>query len=191
MPSSETIRFIRGVVLALLVICGVAWTLGNFRGCWTVQAAAPRPVAHDINLPMDHPPLKTTKKAAWLCLAEAIYFEAGGEPWDTKAAVAATVWTRARMKEYPHSLCGVVYEPDQFSWTADPNRQIATNSTVWKDIVHMAKTWTDPSMGDWLRVRYDFPTNFHDLSVRPTWAHQLRSPRLIGQLMFYSRPEAH
>ena len=56
------------------------------------------------------------------CLAENIYHEARGEPTDGRYAVAWVTMNRVDSREFPSSICGVVYQEvkgvAQFSWTA-------------------------------------------------------------------------
>jgi spore germination cell wall hydrolase CwlJ-like protein len=51
------------------------------------------------------------------CLAKAIYFEARGEPKEGMVEVANVVLNRVKSGKFPSSICGVVYQPKQFSWT--------------------------------------------------------------------------
>lgn len=55
--------------------------------------------------------------AAVLCLAINIYHEARGEPVIDQIAVAAITMNRVKDRDYPDSVCEVVNQPYQFSWT--------------------------------------------------------------------------
>ena len=44
------------------------------------------------------------------CLGNAIYYEAALEPQDGQRAVAQVVLNRVRNLNFPHSICGVVYQ---------------------------------------------------------------------------------
>lgn len=50
------------------------------------------------------------------CLAETIYHEARGEPFDGQRAVASVVLNRTDIPEFPSEICKVVYQPGQFAW---------------------------------------------------------------------------
>jgi spore germination cell wall hydrolase CwlJ-like protein len=58
------------------------------------------------------------------CLAKNIYFEAGGEPFEGKVAVAQVTINRAESGKFPKDICQVVYQKNvvyekvlcQFSW---------------------------------------------------------------------------
>jgi len=75
-------------------------------------------------------PIKTTYNALTAdtkkqvtCLAENIYFEAGHEPKEGKAAVAFVTFNRIRSGNYGDSVCEVVQQKTngtcQFSWYCD------------------------------------------------------------------------
>jgi len=53
-----------------------------------------------------------------LCLTLAIYHEARSEPIEDQVGVAAVTMNRVGSKGFPNSVCGVVYSPRAFSWTA-------------------------------------------------------------------------
>ena len=58
------------------------------------------------------------------CLTKNIYYEAGGEPFEGKVAVAQVTMNRAESGKFPSDICGVVYQKNvvyekvicQFSW---------------------------------------------------------------------------
>jgi N-acetylmuramoyl-L-alanine amidase len=51
------------------------------------------------------------------CLAEAIYHEARGESKLGQQAVALVTLNRTKHSRYPKSICAVVYQKGQYSWT--------------------------------------------------------------------------
>ena len=53
------------------------------------------------------------------CLAQNIYFEAGFEPGEGMDAVAHVTLNRVANERYPDSVCDVVWQKGQFSWTRD------------------------------------------------------------------------
>jgi N-acetylmuramoyl-L-alanine amidase len=56
---------------------------------------------------------------ALACLAEAVYYEARGEPTQGRAAVAYVVLNRAESGKFPETPCAVVAEGCQFSYRCD------------------------------------------------------------------------
>jgi N-acetylmuramoyl-L-alanine amidase len=55
-----------------------------------------------------------------LCLAEALYFEARSEPLDAQLLVAEVIYNRVESEEFPNTICEVVYQKNQFSWSKNP-----------------------------------------------------------------------
>jgi spore germination cell wall hydrolase CwlJ-like protein len=53
------------------------------------------------------------------CLVRNVYHESRGESAIGQAAVAHVTLNRVRSPAYPDSVCGVVWQRDQFSWTND------------------------------------------------------------------------
>ncbi len=54
------------------------------------------------------------------CLAKAIFFEARGESYAGKVMVANVVLNRTKFgKPFSNTICGVIYQPRQFSWTSN------------------------------------------------------------------------
>ena len=52
------------------------------------------------------------------CLAKAIFFEARGESYAGKVMVANVIVNRTKFgKPFPNTICKVVYQRNQFSWT--------------------------------------------------------------------------
>lgn len=51
------------------------------------------------------------------CLAANIYHEARGESYTGQVAVANVVMNRVQSKRWPNTVCGVVFQRYQFSWT--------------------------------------------------------------------------
>lgn len=69
------------------------------------------------------------------CLAKNIYYEAGGEPFEGKVAVAQVTMNRVANSQFPNDVCKVIYQKNifyervvcQFSWTCD--REVAFRPT--------------------------------------------------------------
>jgi hypothetical protein len=61
------------------------------------------------------------------CLAKNIYYEAGSEPFEGKAAVAQVTINRVNSGQFPGDICKTIYQKNvfyekvicQFSWTCD------------------------------------------------------------------------
>jgi N-acetylmuramoyl-L-alanine amidase len=66
------------------------------------------------------------------CLALNIYFEARGEAAEGQLAVAMVTMNRMKSRHYPNSVCGVVWQKRQFSWTHDGRSDRPTDKRAWK-----------------------------------------------------------
>lgn len=117
-----------------------------------------------------------------MCLAQAVYFEARGEPLDGQLAVARVVVNRAESSRFPDDYCAVVTQPAQFSFVRGgqipaPNRQ----SAAWKRAKAVARIahrdlWESPA--------HD-ALYFHATHVRPRWAGRLTARATIRNHVFY------
>lgn len=119
---------------------------------------------------------------ALICLAAAIFFEAGVEPIDGKYAVAEVVMNRVEDSRYPNSVCGVVYEGHQFSFTHDgKSDKLPKNSVNVKYSVEVAKDILEngPKLGL-------TSTHYHATYVKPGWRHKYNLDGKIGRHIFYT-----
>lgn len=69
-------------------------------------------------------------------LALNIYHEARGEPLEGKLMVAEVVINRVESKRFPKSICGVIYDENQFEWV-DKNPPI-TEKTEFDRIYNLS-----------------------------------------------------
>lgn len=58
------------------------------------------------------------------CLTDNLYFEAAGEPIAGQALVGHSVINRAKDSRWKDTICGVVYQRKQYSWTQEPTKEI-------------------------------------------------------------------
>lgn len=70
-------------------------------------------------------------KQEFKCLSDNIYHEARGEGAKGMRLVGHVTLNRALSSKYPSTLCKVVYQSKQFSWTANPSK-IANTKTYKK-----------------------------------------------------------
>ncbi|HYD24593.1 MAG TPA: cell wall hydrolase [Croceibacterium sp.] len=116
------------------------------------------------------------------CLAEAIYFEARGEPIAGQLAVAEVVINRSQSGRYPADYCSVVTQPAQFSFVRRgviPQPDIAsrawTRAKALAQIAHQ-QLW-ETEAGDALF--------FHATYVSPSWANHKTALARIDTHIFY------
>lgn len=126
------------------------------------------------------------------CLAQAVYYEARGEPAEGQAAVAQVVLNRARSGRHPADLCGVVFEGAarpgcQFSFACDPRLGgRRPEAAAWRRAQAVASdALQGPSRPDMAGV-----LNYHADYVRPRWAAQLERTAEIGRHIFYAARSA-
>ena len=118
------------------------------------------------------------------CLANAVYFEARGEPIEGQLAVAEVVLNRASSGKYPTDICGVVTQPWQFSFVNATGRIPAADrsSEAWRKSVAIARIARD-------KIADTLPSNvlwYHADYVAPSWGKRLSRQAKIGLHIFYS-----
>ena len=135
-----------------------------------------------------------TDNREYRCAIRNLYHEARGESLIGRAFVMKTVLNRVRDTKHPHSICKVIYEKKQFSWTIKipkhkqlvPCKTIAEKELLSRlEILSTAVIWID-------RLGWDFTQNsqyYHNMSVKPVWRHNLIKTKQIGNHIFYRRME--
>lgn len=158
----------------------------------TTPAASPAPVAMAIATGALHVdsllelvgdmPIQRELAPDLKCLAQAIYFEARGEPIEGQLAVAEVVINRAKSGIYPDNYCDVVTQPAQFSFVR--RGQIPTadeTSAAWQRAEAIAEI---AQQNLWQSKAAD-ALYFHATYVRPGWARQKVQLAQIDTHIFY------
>jgi spore germination cell wall hydrolase CwlJ-like protein len=100
------------------------------------------------------------------CLAGAVYFEAKGESLEGQLAVARVIINRAKSGRFASSLCGVVYQPSQFSFVRGRGMPpIRTESRDWREAVAIAQI---AAQDEWDSLA-EGALYFHARRVTPGW----------------------
>ena len=100
------------------------------------------------------------------CLAGAVYFESKGESLEGQLAVARVIINRAKSGRFASSLCGVVYQPSQFSFVRGGTMpSIRTEGSSWREAVAIAQI----AMEDSWDSRAEGALFFHARRVSPGW----------------------
>ena len=100
------------------------------------------------------------------CLAGAVYFESKGESLEGQLAVARVIINRAKSGRFADSLCGVIYQPSQFSFVRRGSMPpIRTESRSWRQAVAIAQIAMDDSWDS----RAEGALFFHARRVSPGW----------------------
>jgi spore germination cell wall hydrolase CwlJ-like protein len=118
------------------------------------------------------------------CAAQNIYFESRGEPDLGQLGVGQVVLNRVESPKWPDSICDVVWQEKQFSWTHDGksdriNVGNKLNRLAWMKSVFyavMAMVEDDATNG---------ATHYHNKSVEPYWANSMNQTAIIGNHIFY------
>jgi spore germination cell wall hydrolase CwlJ-like protein len=134
----------------------------------------------------------TGKKTEFQCLAEAIYFEARGEPMGGQIAVAQVILNRVEHPAYPETICDVVYQNDhlrnrcQFSFACDGKADEIDESEAYADAVVAAKKAMacDPNCRE-EEGGIAESTHYHASYVAPGWAKKFQRTGAVGQHIFY------
>jgi spore germination cell wall hydrolase CwlJ-like protein len=114
------------------------------------------------------------------CLAGAIYFESKGESLEGQLAVAKVIINRANSGRFASSLCGVVFQPGQFSFVHGGSMPaIAKSSRHWSNAVAIAQIARD----ELWQSAAPKALFFHARHVSPGW--RLTRVAAIGNHIFY------
>jgi spore germination cell wall hydrolase CwlJ-like protein len=122
------------------------------------------------------------------CLADAVYFEARGEPVRGQIAVAQVVMNRVFSGYYPNDVCGVVYQDAhrhlacQFTFACDGIPDRVDEPDAWKRAEEIARDTLDGKL--WL-PDVGKATHYHAYWVRPVWIREMRKLDRIGVHTFY------
>ncbi|WP_027142299.1 cell wall hydrolase [Mesorhizobium sp. WSM3626] len=122
------------------------------------------------------------------CLANGIYFEARGEAVRGQAAVAQVILNRVRNPAYPNSICGVVYQNDnwfnrcQFSFACDGRKKRIDNPVAYQTAQDIGMAVT---AGKIFIPEVGSSTHYYANYVHPGWARTMQKMTKIGLHIFY------
>jgi hypothetical protein len=126
------------------------------------------------------------------CLADAVYFEARGEPFKGQQAVAQVVMNRVFSGYYPNDVCGVVYQNSgrhlacQFTFACEgKDLSKVDEPDMWEQAKKIAKDMLDGRI--WLS-EVGHATHYHAYWVHPSWVHEMTKLYKLGVHTFY-RPK--
>lgn len=172
--------------LAPLAPLAVAALMAAPAPAWAPQPPAgaappPLPVATPVAAPAK-PDARQLSNRELRCLALNVYWESRGQPQAGQAAVAHVTLNRAASSQYPHTICGVVYQGCQFGWTCDGRANTPTDEAAWDEALTVARRAAagdrDPTGG---------ALYFHHVHERPQWVRGRYGHRVvIGQHVFFN-----
>ncbi|WP_413409597.1 spore cortex-lytic enzyme [Paenibacillus amylolyticus] len=79
-------------------------------------------------------------------MANAVYGEARGEPFEGQVAVAAVIMNRVKSPSFPNTPSGVIFQPGAFTAVADGQIYLEPNAQAKKAVEQALNGW-DPSGG--------------------------------------------
>lgn len=79
-------------------------------------------------------------------MANAVYGESRGEPYEGQVAVAAVILNRVRSSEFPNTPTGVIFQPGAFTAVADGQIWLTPNAKALKAVKDALSGW-DPTDG--------------------------------------------
>ncbi|HEY6815961.1 MAG TPA: cell wall hydrolase [Croceibacterium sp.] len=116
------------------------------------------------------------------CLAQAIYFEARGEPLAGQLAVGAVIVNRTTSGRYPSDYCSVVTQPGQFSFVRGGYIPSANEgSPAWA----RARAIAQIAHQDLWQSAAGEALFFHARYVNPGWARSKVKLAAIDSHIFY------
>lgn len=178
------------VVAAATPTSGMAWiSEGTTTAQPQQQPAVASPASPDSDLHADSlqelvgdMPTETELSPELKCLAQAVYFEARGEPLDGQLAVAEVVINRAVSGLYPANYCEVVTQRAQFSFVHRGRiPQPDESSSAWR----RAKAVALIAQQDLWDSKAADALYFHATYVKPNWARQKVQLAQIDTHIFY------
>ena len=120
-----------------------------------------------------------------LCLAAAIYFEAGNQPVDGKYAVGQVILNRVRSRHYPDTVCGVVKQRKQFSFYWDGKRETVKRNKLEQEQWEISSTVAYSLLYAVVPDRTGGAIFYHSTAVHPRWAAAMTLTYKIDSHLFY------
>jgi N-acetylmuramoyl-L-alanine amidase len=123
------------------------------------------------------------------CLAKNIYYEAGGEPFEGKVAVAQVTINRAESGQFPNDICKVVYQKNivyekvlcQFSWYCEnASAMKPKNAAMFRESEMVAR---QVLLENFRLPSLKHALYFHATHINPKWNREKVAQ--IGGHVFY------
>ena len=130
-------------------------------------------------------------RQATRCLAQAVYYEAGFQPIEGQRAIAQVILNRVRDRNFPGTVCGVVYEGwrrhtgCQFSFVCDGSLSRRPPSA---DELQSAEKVALDALNGYVVAAVGTATHYHTWRIDPYWNDTLVKTAQIGDHIFYRWP---
>ncbi|MBY0084435.1 MULTISPECIES: cell wall hydrolase [Brevibacillus] len=137
-------------VLVMLVAAGlngykVVWKEKNAAAVHEEQMAAPAAKNQTAKTKASFHPSRVSDNDLKI-MANAVYGEARGEPFEGQVAVAAVILNRVKSPSFPDTPSAVIFEPRAFTAVADGQIWLTPNESAMKAVKNALNGW-DPSGG--------------------------------------------
>lgn len=120
-----------------------------------------------------------------VCLACNLYHEARGETDSGIMAVAIVTLNRVRSPAYPNSICGVVWQKSQFSWTDDSQTDRIFELEKWLVVNQITRMMLDKT------ITVEVPNIdkdvlwYHRYDINPHWSRNMTAIAQFGNHRFF------
>ena len=160
------------------------WDVAHLFGLTKVRRPSEWTFSKLLSLPVP----KSNKQMS--CLAEALYFEARGEPIKGQLAVGEVILNRVEDTRYPSSICKVINQGTgrrfacQFTYTCDGKLETVHERKPYEMALKIAKI---------LMTTHDRrltrgSTHYHSNYVNPKWSKKFERVAKFGRHIFYRQP---
>ena len=160
------------------------WDVAHFFGLTKVRRPSDWTYSKLLSLPVP----KSDKQMS--CLAEALYFEARGEPIKGQLAVGEVILNRVEDRRYPSSICKVVNQGTgrrfacQFTYTCDGKLETVHERKPYEMALKIAKILMTTHDKKLTRGS----THYHSNYVDPKWSKKFERVAKFGRHIFYRQP---
>jgi len=123
------------------------------------------------------------------CLAATVFFEARDQPPDGQQAVADVVMTRVDSPRWPDTVCAVVYQHKQFSYTHDglsDDYRLYTSNPLERQAIVKSEAIAKETLSRTSEDRGLTSTHYHTTKVSPRWSRGYQHDDTIGDHMFFT-----
>ena len=161
-----------------------SWDVAHFFGLTKVRRPSEWTSSKLLSLPVP----KSDKQVS--CLAEALYFEARGEPIKGQLAVGEVILNRVEDTRYPSSICKVVNQGTgrrfacQFTYTCDGKLETVHERKPYEMALKVAKILLTTHERKLTRGS----THYHSNYVNPKWSKKFERVAKFGRHIFYRQP---
>lgn len=119
------------------------------------------------------------------CLAKNIYYEARDQGIKGKIAVGLVTLNRVKSSKYPETICRVVWQNKQFSWTHDGKSDNPYELDKYEDVKKITKNLLEniDSYQDFTEGSLYYHTDY----ISPCWSRLSKPVVSIKKHVFYNK----